>query len=146
MFGLLCLPNFAKPFITGLAFANFAHLRVKILQPPAFCVRRNFDGAFFWNERHLIVDVLICRAVKDRTDSFADSHVVKTPVGIEQDPVTVFGAAVYERNQQQSSVATQDFLNPSCYDNAAGELELRLFTLNNSERMQLIIREHLWRC
>jgi hypothetical protein len=32
MFGLLCLPNFAKSLIIDLALANLAHLRVKILE------------------------------------------------------------------------------------------------------------------
>ena len=32
MFGLLCLPNFTKPFIAGFAFADLANLRVKIFE------------------------------------------------------------------------------------------------------------------
>ena len=100
MFSLLCLPNFAKPFITSFALANLAHLRVKILESFALCIRRNLDGAFFWNERHLIVGVLVRRAIKHRADSFANGHIEKAPVRLEQDAVTIFRAAVYERDQQ----------------------------------------------
>ena len=94
MFGLLCLPDFAEPFLAGFALADLAHLRVKILKPLALGVRWNFDGPFFRNKGHLIVSILVCRAVKDRTDSLADRHVVSSPVRIEQDAVAIFRTAI----------------------------------------------------
>ncbi len=63
-------------------------------------VRGNLDGAFFWNQCHLVVSVLISSAVKDRADSFSNRHVVKAPVRLEQHPVAIFRAAVYKRDQQ----------------------------------------------
>jgi hypothetical protein len=42
MFGLLCLPNFARSLIIDLALANLAHLRVKILETLTFCDGRRF--------------------------------------------------------------------------------------------------------
>src|SRR5206468_12053175 len=100
MFGLLRLPNFAKPFIAGFALTNFAYLGVKILESFALRRGRDLDGALLWNQRHLVVGVLICCAIKHRPAWLANGHIVKAPVRLEQDAVTIFRAAVYERDQQ----------------------------------------------
>src|SRR5439155_25018759 len=94
MFGLLRFPDFTKPFITRLALANLSHLRVQIFESLSFCIRWDFNSALLRNERDLIVGVLVCRSIKHRTDSLADCHVVRPPVGIEQDSVAVFVAAI----------------------------------------------------
>ena len=94
MLGLLCFPNLAKPFVAGLALANFAHLRIEIFKALSFRVGWDFDCALLRNERHLIVGVLVCGSVKHRTDALANGHVVHAPIGIEQNAVAVFGCAV----------------------------------------------------
>src|ERR1700741_5602666 len=98
MFGLLCFPDFDEPFVTRLPLANLAPLRVKIFEPPGFCVRRTFDGPLLRHERYLIICVLVCRTVKDRTDSIANSHIVCPPPGIEQDALAAFTRAISKEN------------------------------------------------
>src|SRR6266481_4488274 len=99
MFGLLRLPNFAEPFVAGFALTNLAYLGVQIFKALPFCVRWDFDCALLRRERHLIVGILVCRAVKYRTDPFADYHVIHAPTGIEQNAVAVFCSAIRERDQ-----------------------------------------------
>ena len=100
MFSLLGLPDFSKPFVTGFGLADLAHLRVKVFETLAVGVRWNFDRPFFRNESYLIISVLVRCAVKDRTDSLANRHVVNAPVGVEQGALAVFRAAVCESDQQ----------------------------------------------
>src|SRR6266478_7088424 len=143
MLGLLCFPNFSQPFIASLALANLAYLSVEILKPLSLCVRWDFDGSIFRNESHLIVSVLVCGAVEHRADLFADGHVIHAPVGIKQNAIAIPGAAIRELDQQQSAVAAQDFVDLARNHNVSNKLELRSPALNNSERVQLIIRKQL---
>src|SRR5947209_15186586 len=145
MLGLLCFPNFAQPFIASLALTNLAYLSVEILKPLSLCVRWDFDGSLLRNESHLIISILVCGAIEHRADPFADGHVVHAPIGIKQNAIAILGTAIRERDQQQSAVAAQDFVDPARNDDAADELKLRLFALNNSECMQLIVRQRFGR-
>src|SRR5436190_2075611 len=51
MFGLLCLPDFAKSLVAGLAFPNLTYLRVKVFQLLALGVRWHLVVALFFLQR-----------------------------------------------------------------------------------------------
>src|SRR3979411_1332754 len=101
MLGLLRFPNFAEPFVTGLALTNFAHLREKVFESLALCVRGNFDRSLFRNERDLIVSVLVGRAVENRTDARAHSHVISSPRPFKQNAILIFYRAIGPADQNQ---------------------------------------------
>ena len=90
-----------------------------------------FDGAFFWNERDLIVGVLVGCAVEHGGNPFADRHVVGSPIRIEQNAVAVFRTAIRESNKQQFAVAAKYFVDLSFHDNAAFDFELRLLAFSD---------------
>src|SRR5437773_2629755 len=99
MLSLLRLPDFPKPFVTRFAFPNLAHLRVKVFQLLSLRVRRHSDGPFFRNEGNVVVSILVRCPVEDGLNSFAYSHVVSAPTGIEQDTIAIFRRAIRERDE-----------------------------------------------
>ena len=94
MLGLLSFPNLTEPLVTGFALSNLPHLGVEVFEPFPFCIRWNFDRALLRNERHLIVGIHICRAVKDGADPRSDCHVVRSPTRLEQNAIAKFSRAI----------------------------------------------------
>src|ERR1700704_4477365 len=111
MLGLLGFPNFAEPFVTGLALTNFAHLREKVFESLALCVRKNFVASLFCNERDLIVRLLGGRAVEDRTDARPQRHVISSPRRFKQNAILILHRAIGPADQNQFAVAARDLVD-----------------------------------
>src|ERR1700719_3078080 len=131
MFGLLCFPNFAEALVSTFVLANLSDLRVKVFESVPLRVRRHFDGPLLRNQRDLVIVIFIGRSIEYGTNPVADSHVVSSPIRIEQNAVAVLRNAIGERNEKNFAVVAKHLLDLPFNGDSAFEFELRFFSFSD---------------
>src|SRR5437016_235269 len=99
MLGLLGFPDFAQSLIADFVFSNLSDLRVKIFKLLPLGVGWDFDRSFAGHERDFEISIFVGRTVKNGADPLANRHVVCAPIGIEQNAVAIFRAAIRKRDE-----------------------------------------------